>query len=350
VKHKIYFSFLSVLFIIACSNPESSLETDIVVPVSVEDIKPGSIEQFISTTGTVLSVKEVTLKSQMSGNYFLLKNPGTGQPFKLGDFVNKDQEIILIEDEEYVNNLKIESLELNLDISKREFEKQQSLYEKGGVTLRELKNAEMEYINAQYNYDNAKIQLTKMKVKAPFNGVIVDLPYYTEGTKIETNLSVVTLMDYKQLYMEVNLSEKNFDILKVNQPARITHYTLPEDTLQGKITQLSPAIDSESRTFKAILLIDNAQSILRPGMFVKTDIIVDRKDSVIVIPKDIILSKQRGKTVFIVQRGAAMERVIITGLENPDEVEVIRGLRTNDRLIVDGFETLGNLSKVKVLQ
>ncbi|GAJ22976.1 unnamed protein product, partial [marine sediment metagenome] len=39
-----------------------------------------------------------------------------------------------------------------------------------------------------------------------------------------------------------------------------------------------------------------------------------------------------------------------TGLENPDEIEVIRGLKPNDRLIIDGFETLGNQTKVKIIK
>ncbi len=54
-------------------------------------------------------------------------------------------------------------------------------------------------------------------------------------------------------------------------------------------------------------------------MFVKADIITNHKDSVIVIPKSIVLSRQRGKTVFIVDRGIAAERIIETGLENITE-------------------------------
>jgi hypothetical protein len=45
-----------------------------------------------------------------------------------------------------------------------------------------------------------------------------------------------------------------------------------------------------------------------------------------------------------------MERVITTGLENPDSVEVIRGLKMNDRVVIEGFETLGNRSKVKIVR
>ena len=85
-------------------------------------------------------------------------------------------------------------------------------------------------------------------------------------------------------------------------------------------------------------------------MFVRSDIVVAKKDSTIVIPKDIILSKQRGKTVFVVERGAASERIITTGLESATEVEILKGLKKDERLVTSGFETLRNRSKVKVIR
>jgi multidrug efflux pump subunit AcrA (membrane-fusion protein) len=85
-------------------------------------------------------------------------------------------------------------------------------------------------------------------------------------------------------------------------------------------------------------------------MFVKADIVVSKKDSVVVIPKEIILSRQRGKTVFVVDRGVAMERVITTGLENNAEVEVLSGLAKDERLVTSGYETLSNRSRVKIIR
>ncbi len=85
-------------------------------------------------------------------------------------------------------------------------------------------------------------------------------------------------------------------------------------------------------------------------MFVKADIVTNNKDSVIVIPKNIILSRQRGKTVFIIDRGVAAERVIETGLENISDVEVTRGLMKGERVVTSGFETLSNKSKVKIIK
>lgn len=347
--------FLTFLFIIAtlfsCNRQTQSESADLAVPVSVEDIRLQSIRQFITTTGTVRATSEVILNSEMTGEYYLQTNPATGRPFKPGDRINKGQTIIKFENEEYVNNLGVDAIKLNLEISEQEYEKQKSLYEKGGVTLRELRNSEVSKTNAQYNYENARIQLDKMNVKAPFTGVITELPYYTTGTRLNSGSPVATIMSYSNMYMNINLPENTIAQIKPGQDVLVTNYTLPEDTLAGKVTELSPAISTETRTFTGKIEITNPDLKFRPGMFAKADIITDQKDSAIVIPKDIILTGGRGKYVFVVGRNSAAEnRWITTGIENQNFVEVTEGLRPNERLIIKGFETLRDNSKVKIIR
>jgi membrane fusion protein, multidrug efflux system len=150
--------------------------------------------------------------------------------------------------------------------------------------------------------------------------------------------------------MDVQLPEKYISIIKPGQMVKLTNYTIPQDTIVGSITQLSPAINAETRTFKGNITVNNPKYLLRPGMFVKADIVTNHKDSVIVIPKSIILSRQRGKTVFTFDRGVVAERIIETGLENVTEAEVSKGLAKNDRIVISGFETLSNKSKVKIIK
>ncbi|MDZ7263226.1 MAG: efflux RND transporter periplasmic adaptor subunit [candidate division KSB1 bacterium] len=349
MKERIIF-LIGVLLLMNCGGPETGSDSEIAVPVTVEEITLKPIEEFYTTTGTVNAIKNVTLKSETSGLYRLATNPKTNQPFKLGDMVARGQVIIYLDNPELENNAAIDSKKLNLEISKQEYEKQQSLYDKGGVTLRELKAAEKAYIDAKYAYENVLLQLSKLKITAPFDGIIVDLPYYTPGTKVEANQTMAALMDYRNLYMEISLPEKQLSQIAINSPVRVMNYALAKDTLRGKISQASPALNPDTRSFKALVNIDNANLILRPGMFVKAEIVVARKDSAIVIPKDIILDKRQGKTVYIVEKGAAQERTISTGLENPTEVEVVEGLNKNERLVVKGFETLRNRSKVKIIR
>jgi RND family efflux transporter MFP subunit len=323
---------------------------EIRVPVSVEIIKPASIEEFVTTTATVSAMKTVLLKSEIEGRYRRAVNPATGREFAPGDKVQQGQTIVFLDSPEYENNIAIDSKKLNLDISKREFEKQQSLYEKGGVTLRELKNAEKSFIDARYAYENALLQLQKMKITAPFSGIIADLPYYTKGTTVSAGSDMVQIMDYKKLYADVFYPANEMKRIKTNQKLRVMHYSSAEDTLFGVVSQVSPALNPETRTFKASVTINNPDYILRPGMFVKIETVIERKDSVIVIPKNIILSKRRGKTVYVVEKGAAVSRVITVGLENSEQAEVIKGLDFGESLVIKGFETLGRRSKVKIVQ
>jgi membrane fusion protein (multidrug efflux system) len=342
---KIIIAIVFIIALAACRNEDQNLTADVEIPVSVEEIKLKTIEMFVNTTGTAFPRGEIELKSRIAATYFLEKNPRTGKMWKMGDKVKAGELIARLEDEEYVNSVQMETNQLNLELMETELRKQESLYEKGGVTLKEMKTAGINYENA-----NSRLQLEKTKIVAPIDGVIVDLPYYTQGTQIETGITIVKIMDYQTMYMDVQLPEKYISVIEPGQIVKLTNYTIPEDTIIGNVTQLSPAIDADTRTFKGTVSIDNHDYLLRPGMFVKADIVTNHKDSVIVIPKNIILSRQRGKTVFVVDRGIAVERIIETGLENITEIEVTRGISKNERIVTRGFETLGNRSKVKIIK
>lgn len=338
-----------VLAFSGCRNQDQNLSADVEIPVSVDELKLSSIEEYVNTTGTAFPKGEIELKSKIAAVYFLEKNPQTGRLWQMGDRIKKGDLIARLEDEEYVNSVKMETNQLNLELMETELRKQESLYEKGGVTLKDLKTAEINYENAKTTVVNSKLQLDKTRIVSPIDGVIVDLPYHTQGTQVETGITAAKIMDYKTMFMDVQLPEKYIADIQTGQIVWLTNYTIPEDTITGHVTQLSPAINADTRTFKGTISIENNDYLLRPGMFVKADIVTNHKDSVIVIPKNIILSRQRGKTVFIVDRGIAAERIIETGLENISDVEVTRGLEKNERVVISGFETLSNRSKVKII-
>lgn len=343
--------FLTAIVVLSsCNNDERDLNKDVSIPVSVLELKLQSIEKYISTTGIVKPLKEVVLKTEINGTYHLMTNPETGKPYALGDKVKAGETVLIIRNKEYEINIKQNSLMLSLDISKQVYDKQKSLYEKGGVTLKDVKDSEINYINAQNTLEDGILRLKKMTVTVPFTGIIVELPYHTKNTRIETGQEIMKIMDYSELFMEINLAGKNYYTIKKGQEVRIMNYTLPNDTLIGKIAQISPAFDPETLSFRAVLNISNKNLLLLPGMFTKGEIIVSKAENTIVIPKEYILLKQRGNTVFVINKGLAEERIITFGLENPDEVQIISGLKENDRMVTKGFETLRNRSKVKIVK
>lgn len=347
---KYIFGCASLAILASCGNNNYNNFNEVNTPVKVKDISLSSIQQTVSTTGTAMATQTVDIASEASGKYQLMTNPKTGHAYKLGDVVQKGTVIIKIENKEYVNGIQYDSKKLGLEIAANEWDAQKRLFEKGGVTKKEVNNSLNSFINAKYSLETAQISLDKLEVKAPFNSVIVSLPYHTTGNKIPTGEKVVQLMNYEKMYMPVQLSEKSITTVKVGNKINVTNYTLKEDTLIGRVTQISPAVNPDTRTFNGYIEIQNTERKLRPGMFVKADIITERADSTIVIPKEIIRETERGKVVFIVERNRAKEIAIKTGLETETEIEVIDGLSKNQRIIISGYEMISNQSKVKIVK
>lgn len=351
MKKQNHISFIILLALAACNQAEEESPTiDIAAPVSVVDVTTTSLSRHTVATGNAMAEKEMEVTAQVGGKYQLQNHPAYKRPYKLGDRVEAGQPFVKIEDREYVNGIGLESVKMNLDLAQQEYEKQASVYEKGGVTLRELRNAELQLTQARNDLERAEIQLAKLEIDLPISGVLVKLPQYTPDSRIEQGAPLATIMDYSRMYVDVNLPENTMMEIRTGQKVQITNYSLPNDTLSGVITELSPAIDVNTRTYMARIRFANPKLLIRPGMFVKALIKVRQKDGVIAIPKDVVLSDQNGKKVFVVRENTAFERMIETGMETDDQVEIIGGLEENERLVVKGFETLRDRSKVKVLQ
>ena len=93
-------------------------------------------------------------------------------------------------------------MEVNQEISELEYEKQQALYKKGGVTLRDLKNAEITLLDIEYDMESSRLNLAKMSIEAPFSGIISNLPYFTRGTRVASGIEMVSIIDFNKLYLE----------------------------------------------------------------------------------------------------------------------------------------------------
>ena len=104
----------------ACGGDRSNQSSETTTPVWVEDVRPRTIEEYVTTTGTAKAVKTGEIKSEMNGAYRLQKNPVTGRPYRLGDIVEAGAVIIRLENKEYENNVQLESKKLQIQITEKE--------------------------------------------------------------------------------------------------------------------------------------------------------------------------------------------------------------------------------------
>ncbi len=337
------------LLLAACSTSTGNTsQAQISIPVTVEEIVAGDLEQITSTNGSLTPLLSATVTNKVGGVYRPAKNPATGEYYKIGDKVSTGQVLGYLEDEEYVNDISIDTKKISWEIAEGEYEKYIILQEKGGATEIDVKNAAVEVETTKNSYKNAEISIANMKVTSPISGVIVDLEYQSPGVEIEAGVSLFSVMDYSKMYLDISLSESTMSYINTGLPVYISHYSIPDEFIEATIDQLSPSIDTTTRTYKGVVVVDNRKLLLKPGMFVKSEIVVDKAENAIIIPKEIIRTSQNTSFVFIADGTTAMQCEITTGISNDNYIEVKSGLYIGDKLIIDGYATLRNRSKIAI--
>lgn len=346
-----YIGFILLAFALnSCNEQRQNSSSETTTPVWLTEVGRRDIRELTTTTGTAKASKTVELKSEINGKYELLKNPKTGRPYKLGDIVDAGTVIVRLNNKEHENSVSMQTKQMQVDIAKKEWEGQKAVYEKGGATEKDVLNAESAFITAQIAMETANTDLEKLNIRAPFKGAIVSLPYFTPGVELASGETILGMMDYSQMYMEIALPENTIEKVKVGQRVLVTNYNIKSDTLAGVVSQLSPAINEETRTFSGYITIENPALKLRPGMFAKGEIITLQKDSVLFIPKEIVNARRGMRNVYTVEQNRAVEKMITTGISDDRYVEVESGLNEGDKIVVKGYEFLRNRGKVKIMK
>ncbi len=330
----------------SCSDNNEQSAADLTFPVSVEKVNRRPIAEYISTTGTLRASREEQVVTEVDGLLHLAKSNGvdlsTNRP------VTKGYQLAKLENPEYLLTVRVEYNKLAKENAKRELDKQEELFKEGGVTEKELEQARQEELRTRMDYESKLIQAEKLNLRAPISGMIANLQKNADGTRVRTGFVLCNILDYRTTLVDVNLPNTDLGRVDVGDSVLVSNYALEDEIFKGLVTAIDPTIDQRTRTFKVTVEIGNKDLKLRPGMFVKTDIVVASNDTAIVIPKEAILTRNNRPTVFVVEGNVAHEREVSTGIETREDVEISGGIKEGDQVVTKGHETLRDQSKVRV--
>jgi RND family efflux transporter MFP subunit len=144
---------------------------------------------------------------------------------------------------------------------------------------------------------------------------------------------VVTLVRTDPLRLRLEVPEREAPPIRTGQLVRIR---VEGDTnvCTGRIARLSPAIDEQSRMLMVEADIPNDGS-LRPGVFVRADIVTNERDEGLAVPSSAVISFAGIEKVVAIQDGKALEKTIATGRRGADWIEVVSGLKAGERVVLD---------------
>src|SRR3989339_513147 len=159
---------------------------------------------------------------------------------------------------------------------------------------------------------------------------------------------VFTIYSINSVKVYVDVPEKDYPKVKKGTTAEIMLDAYPEKVFPGKVGNLRPVIDPQTRTAQAEIIILNPGKVIRPGMFSRVYLILERKDNVLTLPADAILGLET-KYVFVNKNGIATKKNVEIGLEEEGLVAILSGISSSDEVIVVGQRVVEEGSNLEVV-
>ncbi len=320
---------------------------DMKAPVRVGEVTRDTIEALVKTMGALKASEQAVLLTENDGRFVMGLNEA-GRRLDEGDEVTAGQIIAKLTDPEFVATIAIDAKKEEADHAQKALERALDQVAQGIISEGEVEPVQSAATNARYAYEAAQAQLEKLKIESPITGRIVKLAEIVDGDRVAPGTEIATVMSYRTILAEVDIANSNFPLIEIGQEARITNFALKDKEFPGTVTNIRPVADVATRAFKAEITIDNRDEKLRPGMYVRADIVVTRHKDAVVVPPELVLTRNNKPVVFIVEDEKAVAREVLIGIETKDATEILNGLDTDDVLIVGGFETLRDGTAVRV--
>ena len=207
----------------------------------------------------------------------------------------------------------------------------------GAPTPEELAIAEAQVKQAAAALEQAKLRLKDATLVAPFDGTVLATSGQV-GELVGTAVPVVVLADLGSYYIDTSIDETDIGRVQVGQDVDITLDAFPDATLRGKVVRVEPMGKATQGVVSYDVRVEvlSNEEFLRPNMTAMVDIVIERKEGILVVPNRAIKRDTRGRRyVQILKDGKAEERTVTVGLSNELVTEISEGLVEGEEVVVN---------------
>jgi len=328
-----------------CSNgkakekEDADADKDATVPVEVQPLKRAEMVAVYSGTAPIEAHEEATVVAKVGGE--------VRQIFvEEGDTVQAGQVLARLDGDRL--RLTLAQTDANLRKLERDYKRTLELAEKGLVPKSTAENTKYDLDALRAGYDSARLELSYTEIRAPINGVI-SARKIKVGNTIGPNDPTFTVTDLDPLLAYVHVPEKEFRKIAPDQNAEVVVDALGGTRFIGTISRISPTVDPQTGTFRARVEVPDPTRTLKPGMFARVNIVYERRQDALQLPRTAILDADGQQSVFVVTGGKAEQRTIRTGLSNGGWIEVLDGLKGSEQVVTVGQAGLKTGTLVKIV-
>jgi len=336
---------LAIIALYGCAQPEARQPEEAaakVFPVKVQPIQQEKITRTLDYTANLTPFEEVHLAPASPGRIDRIL-------VDVADRVQQGQTLV------EMDRTQLQQARIQLENARSNFMRLDTLYKLGSISEQQYEQTRTQYDVARSNVSFLEENTT---LESPISGIVTGR--YFEPREMysgapntpEGKPAVVSLMQINPLKAFVNISERYFPEIRNNMKARVTLDMYPDKTFSGRIYRVHPTVDEATRTFKAEVLVDNADEKLRPGMFARVMLEL-QQDQAVLVPAIAVLQQEGtdNRYIFINNNDTARKISVTMGKRYDDRVEIISGdLKEGMQLITAGQANLEEGVRLKVVE
>jgi RND family efflux transporter MFP subunit len=309
--------------------------------VTLLPVKNENFKHYIEIQGVAQADKNIEVRPELGGTVKAIY-------VKEGQQVSTGQTLIQLDDASIQNS--ISELNTQLELAKTTFDRQERLWnQKIGSEMQYLQ-AKAQKEGLENNLTSLKTQAKKMKITAPFNGIVDEIfPKIGELTSPQT--ATVRLLNLDNVYIEADITETYLSVIKIGTQTILNFPSINKE-IESEISQIGNFINPDNRSFKTRINISNKDHSIKPNLLADLKI-VDFVADGIVIPSTLVQKDQNGNTYVFTLKTKNSETTVAKNLitiekEYNNEVFISKGLQENDSLINKGARIVKEGDIVKV--
>ena len=336
----ILFVVLASVIFISCGSKEENIENQKKLPiVRIQPIEVQSFTEAYNIIGVVKPYDEATLSSEEGGLITFLR-------VDKGDLVRRGQVIARLKKD--VDYASYQQSLAQYELARINFERMESLYLDDVTTEAEYTNAKLNLEIAEKTVDVYERRLSKGYVRSPINGV-VDAKYMFKGEVSAPGSPIVKIVDVSRVKVSAGIPERYINDVSKESKVKITFDILPGKEYNGIVNYVSPTLSKVNRTFDIEVVLDNPDRKLKPEMSANVQVTRFSVDNAIILSQDLVVDFGEEKYVFVLENDIAKKRIITIGGRNGNNILIESGLNLGDKLIYEGYQSLVDGDKVKVI-
>ena len=310
--------------------------------VSVLKLKDTVFSHYLDIQGNVNTKENILVQPEIPGTLLTLN-------VKAGQNVTKGQILGSIDDAGA--SQQVASLETQYQLAKTTYERQKNLWnQKIGSEIQYLQ-AQTQMLSLQRSVSQAKAQLAKTQIRAPFTGTI-DEVFVERGQVVAASAQgLMRIVNLNNMYVSTSVPESYIGKLKVGTQVDVFLTSLGK-TYTGKVRQVASFINPSNRSFGIEVSIPNPENLLRPNQVAKLKIVDYSTKNAVVVPSNVIQEDGQGnKFVFTAeaikgQTGIAKKVIVKIGQSADSSTEIISGLSEGDVIVTEGINTISEGMKL----